>query len=86
MGSPLSPGNAKLFMEHFEDTAQEGAKHKPVCWFRYVDDTFVIWPRGPGKLSEFLGHLNIIHENIQFTMRPRGMATFPSLIWTSTVT
>jgi hypothetical protein len=28
----------------------------------------VIWPHGPGKLSEFLDHLNSIHESIQFTM------------------
>jgi len=42
MGSPLSPVIANFFMEDFEKNVLEQATHKPVCWFRYVDDTFVI--------------------------------------------
>jgi hypothetical protein len=42
---------AKFFMEHFEETALEGVTYKPLCWFCYVDDTFIIWTYGPGKLS-----------------------------------
>jgi retron-type reverse transcriptase len=42
MGSPLSPVIANFFMEDFEKKAIEQATHKPVCWFRYVDDTFII--------------------------------------------
>jgi hypothetical protein len=69
MGSPLSPLTTNYFMEYFEEMALETATHKPLCWFRYVDDdTFVIWPHGPGKLAEFLDHLNGVHENIKFTM------------------
>ena len=30
--------------------------------------TFVIWPHGKDKLTEFLNHLKGIHNNIQFTM------------------
>ena len=44
------------------------ATYKPACWYRYVDDTFVIWPNGKQKLMEFLNHLNGIHNDIQFTM------------------
>ena len=36
--------------------------------YRYVDDTFVIWPHGQEKLTEFLNHLNRLHNKIQFTM------------------
>ena len=39
MGSPHSPVIANFFMEDFEKKAIEQATHKPVCWFRYVDDT-----------------------------------------------
>jgi hypothetical protein len=46
MGPPLSPVIVNFFMEDFEKNAIEQATHKPVCWFRYVDDTFVIWPHG----------------------------------------
>jgi hypothetical protein len=68
MGSPLSPVIANFFMEHFEKKAIDQATHKPVCWFRYVDDTFVIWPHGQEKLKEFLNHLSGLHNKIQFTM------------------
>lgn len=68
MGSPLSPVVANFFMEKFEQQALRNAPNKPKVWFRYVDDTFVIWSHGPEKLQEFLQHINSIHENIQFTM------------------
>ena len=55
-------------MEDFEKKAIEQATHKPVCWFRYVDDMFVIWPHGKEKLTEFHSHLNRVHGKIQFTM------------------
>ena len=64
MGSPLSPVIANFFMEDLEKSAIAQAPHKPMCWFRYVDDTFVIWPHGKQKLEEFLNHLNGIHKNI----------------------
>jgi hypothetical protein len=56
-----------------------GGFHKPLCWLRYVDDTFVIWPHGPGKLSEFLDHVNSIHESIQFTMETERDGHLPFL-------
>ena len=68
MGSPLSPVIANFHMEDFDTKAISLATHKPTCWCRYVDDTFVIWPHGKEKLTEFLNHRNGIHNNIQFTM------------------
>jgi hypothetical protein len=59
-----------------QEMGLETATHKPLCWFRYVDDTFVIWPHGPGKLAEFLNHLNGVHENINFTMERDGRLPF----------
>jgi hypothetical protein len=43
MGSPLSPVIANYFMGYFEEMALEAATHKPLCWFRYVDDIFHVW-------------------------------------------
>jgi hypothetical protein len=68
MGSPLSPVIANFFMEDFETKAIDKSTLKPACWYRYVDDTFVVWPHGKEKLTDFLNHLNGIHNNIQFTM------------------
>jgi hypothetical protein len=68
MGSPLSPVIANFFMENFEKIATEQATHKPICWFRYVYHTFVIWPHGQAKPTEFLQRFSGLHNNIQFTM------------------
>ena len=38
------PFTANFYMEEFEKKAIEQATYKPTCWYRYVDDTFVIWP------------------------------------------
>ena len=50
MGSALSPVIAHFFMEDFGKRAIEQAPHKPMCWFRYMDDTFVIWLHGKQRL------------------------------------
>jgi retron-type reverse transcriptase len=68
MGSPLDPVIANYYMEHFEQQAISKAPMKPTLWYRYVDDTFVVWPHGEEELHEFLDHLNSIHHNIKFTM------------------
>jgi hypothetical protein len=43
-------------------------QHTHVFWFRYVDDTFIIWPHGKEKLTEFLNYLSGLHTNMQVTM------------------
>jgi hypothetical protein len=68
MGSPLSPVIANFFMEKFEQEVLNTAVHRPTCWFRYVDDTFVIWSHGEQELDFFLDHLNSRNPKIQFTM------------------
>jgi hypothetical protein len=64
----MSPVIANFYMENLEIKAIETATHKPACWYRYVDDTFFIWPHGQDKLKDFLNHLNGINNNIQFTI------------------
>jgi retron-type reverse transcriptase len=64
MGSPLSSVIANFYMEDFEERVHDSAPHKPICWFCYMDDTFVIWPHVLNKLKDFLNHLNSIHECI----------------------
>lgn len=68
MGSPLSPIFANIFMEEFEKKALSSAQFKPKIWWRYVDDTFVVFSHGNDKLIEFLGHLNSISPSIRLTM------------------
>ena len=79
MGNSLSPIVCDLYMVHFEKLALDSALFKPSCWFRYVDDTFVIWPHGPNTLQNFLIHLNSIRPTIQFTMETEVNNTIPFL-------
>jgi hypothetical protein len=68
-----------FYIEDFEERALDLAPHKPLCWFRYVDDTFVIWPHGTDKLGDFLNHLNSIHQCNQFTMESESEGHHPFL-------
>lgn len=43
-----------MYMQHFKALAMESARFKPIIWFCYVDDTFVIWNEGRDKLHDFL--------------------------------
>jgi hypothetical protein len=79
MGSPLSPVRANFFMEDFETKALHLTPHKPTHWLRYVDDTFIIWPHGQQRLTEFLDHLNSLHPKIQFTMETEKYGHLPFL-------
>jgi hypothetical protein len=84
MGSPLSPVIANFFTEDFEKKAIEHATHKFVCWFRYVDDTFAIWPHGQENLPEFLNHLSGLRNKILFKMEKDEKGHLP--FWTLTST
>lgn len=66
-------------METFEEEAIQSSDKKPKCWFRYVDDTFVIWPHGKTALGEFLNHLNNQHDRIKFTMEIEENGKLPFL-------
>ncbi|XP_018401785.1 PREDICTED: uncharacterized protein LOC108778952 [Cyphomyrmex costatus] len=84
MGSPISPVVANIFMEHFEEEALRKATSKPEIWYRYVDDTFVIWRHGKDELDKFLNFLNNQHTNIRFTteIEENGMLPFLDVLVT----
>lgn len=65
MGSPLSPIEANLYMEHLSN---QSATLRPKMWLWYVDNTFVVWQHGVGKVHIFLQPLNNQHPDIRFTM------------------
>ncbi|XP_054257427.1 uncharacterized protein LOC128982491 [Macrosteles quadrilineatus] len=79
MGSPLSPIFANIFMEEFEQKALASARLKPKIWWRYVDDTFVVFPHGDDKLNEFLEHLNSVSSSIKLTMEVESQNKLPFL-------
>ena len=40
---------------------------RPLVWWRYIDDIFMIWPYTRLELNSFLEALNSFHETIKFT-------------------
>lgn len=44
-------------MEHYKAQVIDTAAVRPSCQFRYVDDTFVIWPHSSRNLCSFLHYL-----------------------------
>ncbi|KAG8232545.1 hypothetical protein J437_LFUL012895 [Ladona fulva] len=55
-------------MEDFEERALCSMPQRLKVYYRYVDNTLVIWPHGHQALDQFLEHLNSIHPNIKFAM------------------
>jgi len=54
-------------MEYFEKEKNSlPQKNTPEVWFRYVDNTFVIWKHDRIELRKFLIFLHNQHQNIHF--------------------
>ncbi|XP_072384440.1 uncharacterized protein [Diabrotica undecimpunctata] len=68
-----------MFMQEIEQRAIETAEHKSKLWFRYVDDTFIIWIHGEEKLKVLLEHINNIYHQIQLTMELEKNEQLPFL-------
>jgi hypothetical protein len=71
---------ANFYMEHFEQQALSMAIKKPAKWYRYVGDTYMVWPHKKDELHEFLKHLNNIYLNVTFTMETEQDKTLPFLV------
>ena len=67
MGTKLAPSYTNLFMGDLEQNILAQSPLKPLVWWRYIDDIFMIWPHGEEKLNEFVNLLNSSHETIKFT-------------------
>ena len=67
MGTRMAPSYANLFMGRFEQHAIANALHKPLIWWRFIDDIFLIWTEGEEHLKHCISHLNSIHPYIKFT-------------------
>ena len=79
MGSPLSPIVANIFMEDFEIKALKEAPLPPTHWWRYVDDTFIVWPHGIDTIPQFVEFLNSRCESIRFTHEVEKNGVLPFL-------
>ena len=67
LGSPLGLALANIFVGYHEEKLFSEIS-KPAVYFRYVDDTFVIFQNGK-ESEEFLIRLNGLHSSLQFTFQ-----------------
>ena len=67
IGTKFAPPCTILFMGYFEDKILNSLVEKPLVWWRYIDDIFMIWQHGEEALKEFLKILNSCHPTIKLT-------------------
>ena len=63
MGSPLGPALANIFVAYYEEKLFSQTQ-KPLTYFRYVNDTFVIF-ESEAEADEFLTKL-CVHPSFKF--------------------
>ena len=58
MGTRMAPAYANLFTVDLEEKLLAQFPLKPYLWWRYIDDIFIIWTHGEGKLEDFINRIN----------------------------
>ena len=56
-----------MFMGDLEEKLLKDYVKKPLSWWRYIDDIFMLWEHGEKELEKFLEFLNCYHLTIKFT-------------------
>ena len=67
IGTKMAPPYAIIFMGSYK--ILQDCNFKPLVWWRYIDDIFLLWQHGEEKLKEFLDILNHYHPSIKFTSK-----------------
>ena len=67
IGTKMAPPYVILFMAELEESILKSAILKPLVWWPYIDDIFMIWQHGKENLNAFLHALNSYHPRINFT-------------------
>ena len=67
MGTKMAQCYANIFMAELEENFLSGYPYKPLAYYRYIDDIFIIWSHGLDLLHNFINSINKQHSNIIFT-------------------
>lgn len=67
MGTKIGPNYANIFMGRLEEQFLRSRHLKPLCYKRFIDDIFFIWPHGESQLRAFISDFNNVHPSISFT-------------------
>ena len=67
MGTPMAVNYANIFLDNFEnkmlDEYQRKKKVRPIVWWRYIDDVFLIWHDDEESLKDFLKFCDEYSDN-----------------------
>ena len=67
MGIIWAPAYENIFMVGFEQKyIYPLIKDKSILFFRYIGDTFVVWPKSEKQLNNFMSEHNQKHPSIKF--------------------
>ena len=69
MGSPLGPTLANIFMGHLESLYFQNG-HRPIAYYRYVDDCFVLF-NNKTECDSMFAAFNLLHPSINFTLEAK---------------
>lgn len=65
MGKKFAPNYANIFMASWEKEALDKCSKQPLCYFRYLDDIFIIWQHSEADFNDFFNTLNNHHPTIK---------------------
>jgi hypothetical protein len=65
MGKSYAPSLADLYLESFDESARTGFRTRPLIYFRYIDDVFMVWTGTVEDLREFETFCNNLIPGIQ---------------------
>jgi hypothetical protein len=67
MGTKMAPSYAILFMAQLEEEFLEKQSKKPLVWWRYIDDIYMVWTHGLEELQKFQQNFDAFHQTIKLT-------------------
>ena len=68
MGTRMAPYFSNIFRAVVEENLLSGYPKKPLAFYRYIDDIFIIWSHGLDLFHNFISSINKQHSNIIFTI------------------
>ena len=76
MGKKFAPNYANMFMAKWEKEALAKCTKQPLCYYRYLDDIFIIWPHSEAEFAEFFDTLNSHYPTIKLksTISPHSVS------------
>ena len=66
-GTKMVPPYAIIFIGDLEEKLLKECDKKPLAWWPYIDDIFMLWHHGERELEKFLEFLNCYHPTTKFT-------------------